>query len=61
VVGGPAQTGYVNMPGDNDRFNVDLVAGQRYTFTLTGSGTSPLQDSYLELRDPSGALIAVDG
>ncbi|MGD9967833.1 MAG: M10 family metallopeptidase C-terminal domain-containing protein, partial [Hyphomonadaceae bacterium] len=57
---GASDTGVVNTPGDDDWFRVDLVAGQSYVFTLTGSGGTPLSDAYLELRNSLGALIAID-
>jgi hypothetical protein len=59
AVGG-TQVGRVNVGGDDDWYRVELVAGQTYVFTLTGSGASPLQDPYLELRDSDGVLIAID-
>jgi hypothetical protein len=57
---GGTQTGRVNTGGDDDWYRVQLVAGQTYVFTLNGSGASALQDPYLELRDASGTLIAID-
>ncbi|MGD9814802.1 MAG: M10 family metallopeptidase C-terminal domain-containing protein [Hyphomonadaceae bacterium] len=57
---GGSQNGFVNTPGDDDWYRVDLVAGQTYVFTMTGNGGTPLQDTYLELRNEFGALIAID-
>src|SRR5262249_41202857 len=55
---GGSQTGVVNYVGDHDWFSVSLVAGQSYVFTMTGSGT--LSDTYLELHDAAGNLLAID-
>jgi Ca2+-binding RTX toxin-like protein len=57
---GGSVNGYVNFVGDDDWYRVELVAGQSYVFTLTGSGGTPLADPYLELRSSGGALIAID-
>jgi Ca2+-binding RTX toxin-like protein len=57
---GGAQTGFVNTPGDDDWFRVELIAGQSYVFTSTGSGASSLVDPYLEIRSTSGQLLAID-
>ena len=43
----------IQSAGDVDYIRINLVAGQTYTFSLTG-----LSDSYVELRDSSGALVA---
>ncbi len=62
AVGGSA-TGIINTAGDDDWFQVDLVAGQSYVFTATGEAvdsSSALQDTYLELYNPFGVLVAVD-
>src|SRR5689334_18543555 len=55
---GGSQTGTINDVGDRDWFAVNLVAGQSYVFTMTGSGT--LSDTFLEIRDQNGQLIAID-
>jgi hypothetical protein len=60
---GGSETGFVNFPGDDDWFRVELVAGQSYVFTLTGStggGGPALEDPYLQLYNSSGLLIAID-
>ena len=57
---GGSQDGYVNTVGDDDWYAVSLVAGQSYVFTMTGSGGTPLQDTYLELYNSAGALVAID-
>ncbi|WP_417467372.1 M10 family metallopeptidase C-terminal domain-containing protein [Maricaulis sp.] len=44
--------------GDRDWIAVDLVAGQRYAISLTGSGDSPLSDPLVRLYDGSGNLVA---
>ncbi|MFZ2028941.1 MAG: M10 family metallopeptidase C-terminal domain-containing protein, partial [Vitreimonas sp.] len=55
---GGTETGVVNFVGDHDWFAVNLVAGQSYVFTMTGSGS--LSDTYLELRNAVGSLLAID-
>src|SRR5690348_9687444 len=57
AVGG-SETGVINSVGDHDWFRVDLVAGQSYVFTMTGSGA--LSDTYLELYGPTLNLAAID-
>ena len=44
----------VDHNGDVDYVRVSLVAGQTYTFSLTGGS---LSDPYLELRNAGGAII----
>ena len=48
--------------GDEDSFQASLVAGTTYTFDLRGQATGggTLADPLLELRAPSGAVIASD-
>jgi Ca2+-binding RTX toxin-like protein len=55
---GGSETGVVNFVGDHDWFGVQLTAGQSYVFTMNGSGS--LSDTYLELYDENGALLAFD-
>lgn len=54
---GTTQSGSINTLGDRDWYQVTLVAGQKYTFTLNATGTSPLSDPFMRLYDASGALI----
>ncbi|MBI3438842.1 MAG: M10 family metallopeptidase C-terminal domain-containing protein, partial [Proteobacteria bacterium] len=55
---GSSETGVINSVGDHDWFAVNLVAGQSYAFTMTGNGS--LSDTYLELHDSAGTLLAID-
>ena len=48
----------IEISGDQDWFEVTLEAGQRYVFTLTGTGGDPLDDPYLELMNASGNQVA---
>lgn len=57
---GGAQTGIVNVAGDDDWYRVTLVAGQSYVFTATGNGANPVEDTFLEIRNSAGALLAID-
>ena len=46
--------GMIDVAGDEDWFAVNLVEGRQYQFDLAGN---TLSDSFLELRDSSGALV----
>lgn len=59
TVGG-SRSATLDSVGDHDWYRVSLVAGQSYVFTLTGTGGSPLEDPFLELYSPTGALLAID-
>lgn len=52
--------GSIETDGDHDWVAVTLVAGQKYTFTLDGSGANPLGDPYLYLHDSAGNVLAED-
>ena len=59
-VGQTAQ-GTVSTQSDHDWYRVNLVAGQTYTFATIGTGvTNDLDDTYLQLRNSAGGLIAFD-
>ncbi len=58
AVGGSVET-VIDTTGDHDWYRVTLTAGQSYVFTTQAVfGSNP--DSYLYLRDSTGALIASD-
>ncbi len=44
--------------GDQDWVEVQLTAGQRYTFTLDSTGASPLEDPLIRLFNSSGSQVA---
>ncbi len=50
--------GTVDASGDHDWFAVTLVAGQSYDFRLLGVGRTPLEDTFLLLRDAAGTELA---
>lgn len=52
AVGGTISSS-IQHAGDLDYFRTNLVAGQAYTFSVSG-----MPDAYVELRDASGTLIA---
>ncbi|MDQ3479249.1 MAG: hypothetical protein M3438_08845, partial [Pseudomonadota bacterium] len=56
---GATVTAGVNTPGDVDLFNINLVAGQTYSFSLVGSGLNSLIDPILSLKF-AGAEVAND-
>ena len=59
AVNGAALSGAINVNGDLDLFNVSLLAGTKYVFTVTRSAGG-LSDPYLRLYDPAVNLIAQD-
>ncbi|MCB2135597.1 MAG: M10 family metallopeptidase, partial [Rhodobacteraceae bacterium] len=54
--------GNLGFAGDSDWIAVDLVAGQTYTFAMTGVGgnVASLNDSYLRLHNSAGTEITFD-
>jgi Ca2+-binding RTX toxin-like protein len=50
--------------GDSDWYRVELVAGTRYAFALTGAAvggaTTGVRDTFLSIRDSSGTLLDSD-
>lgn len=60
TVGGGTTRGAIDAPSDVDMFAVAVTAGQQYTFELTGTEDSGLDDPYLALVDAAGNLLASD-
>lgn len=62
TVDGAAVAGSIEKGGDADWFAVDVTAGTRYRFTLSGKdgGGGTVWDPYLELRSSTGALLTSD-
>ena len=56
AVGGSV-VGTIDVSNDSDWFAIDLVAGQRYAFTLSGTGLNPLDDPYLEIMSSTGVQL----
>jgi hypothetical protein len=56
---GETAQGSISALGNHDWYRLNLVAGQTYTFALTGTGTNNLQDPCLGL-DPSPADTEFD-
>jgi subtilisin-like proprotein convertase family protein len=54
---GTSQTGTLDFNGDVNRYTVNLIAGNTYAFTLSGT---TLLDPYLEVQDSSGSNVASD-
>jgi hypothetical protein len=48
----------LETPGDHDWFKITLTAGQSVTISLSGSGANPVTDTYLNLRNAFGTIIA---
>lgn len=57
---GAKVTSNIDVKGDSDWFKVVLKAGISYAFTVTGTGTAPLSDGDIHLRDANGNKL-VDG
>jgi serralysin len=55
-VGQTAQ-GILSDVSDQDWYGVNLIAGQAYTFAAIGTGSAPLQDTYLYLKNSAGVDI----
>ena len=58
MVSGGQYVGQLEGAGDEDWVRVELTAGQRYQFDLTGTGVEPVEDPLIRLYDSSGNLIA---
>ncbi|RKR03730.1 cadherin domain-containing protein [Maricaulis maris] len=58
MVSGGSYVGNLETAGDEDWIRVELVAGQRYEFNLTGTGAEEVEDPLIRLFDASGDLIA---
>ncbi len=58
VVVGGSVSGNIDFTGDTDNINVFLVAGQVYMVSLRGTGANALNDTFLQIRNPSGTLLA---
>jgi serralysin len=56
--GATAMRGYINSSGDQDWYQLTLVAGQTYTFAENGFGVGALRDPYLRLFNASGTQVA---
>lgn len=57
---GTSARGFVSAYGDHDWYKVQLQAGHTYTFATIGTGLNSLNDTYLALRNASGAALAVN-
>jgi serralysin len=55
---GQSAQGVVSTGGDRDYYKVSLVAGQTYTFAEIGTGVNALKDTYLNLRNAAGKVLA---
>ncbi len=53
-------SGTIETAGDSDWYAITLNADSRYVISNTGYGSTVLSDSFLELRDSTGAIIASD-
>ena len=60
VAPGGSVSSVIDTDSDHDWFAVTLQAGFLYSFDLTGTGSNPLTDSYLDLYNAGGGLITSD-
>jgi Ca2+-binding RTX toxin-like protein len=56
---GSTAEGNLDSPADHDFYAVNLVAGQTYSFVLTGTGTDNVVDPYLRLYGPNAQTFVV--
>ncbi len=56
AVGG-SFSGNIDFTGDTDNITVFLVAGQTYLISVRGTGPNALNDTLLQMRNPSGTLL----
>src|SRR2546421_852404 len=54
---GQTAQGQLSSSSDHDWYRVNLVAGQTYSFAMTGTGTNNAIDTYLRLYAPDGATL----
>ena len=58
---GGSVSGVIDFNGDSDFYTVNLVAGQTYVFSLMGTGSTPVNDTWLRIINPAGtAYVAAD-
>lgn len=57
---GDTFNGTLSTDTDEDWVAVDLVAGMEYTISLTGTGSDPVSDTYLELYSSGGTLLGAN-
>src|SRR5690348_5793227 len=50
----------LEVSGDHDWIRIELTAGHLYVIDLSGSGSAPLGDPYLYIRNSAGELIESD-
>lgn len=57
TVGGTI-SGSLEVPGDHDWYAITLTAGQEVSISLSGSGSAPVSDTYLNVRNSVGTILA---
>jgi len=53
-------TDMIEVREDHDWFRITLTAGQQITISMFGAGANPLEDTYLNIRNSSGTILAYD-
>ena len=57
VTVGGSVSGAVDFAGDLDIYSVNLIAGQTYSFSLRGTGATPITDAFLRLANPAFTTV----
>ena len=57
LLAGQTAQGTLTGTNDHDWYKVNLVAGQSYSFAMTGSGTLNVQDTFLRLYGSDGTTV----
>jgi Bacterial Ig domain/RTX calcium-binding nonapeptide repeat (4 copies) len=57
---GATLPGRFDLNLDLDYFRVNMVAGQRYLFKMSGAGAQPLEDTQMTLFSPGGEYLVAD-
>ena len=54
---GGSLSSQLETASDSDWIRIDLVAGQQVTISLYGSGTNPVEDTYLRIFNQNGIMV----
>jgi serralysin len=57
LTAGQTAQGTLSTNADHDWYAVSLVAGQTYTFAMTGTGVNNVVDPYLQLYNSAGTTV----
>jgi hypothetical protein len=60
ISSGQTVQGVISNTNDYDYFNVGVIAGQKYSFGLIGTGSFPMNDPILRILDSRGIEVAIN-